>query len=74
VRAAAFALCELSGDYAPGDRLAAPQLPEPGRGSDDDAEPAAADIPAVDADVGSGELIAAQLPQVLAMHDPGDGS
>jgi len=47
------------------DRLAAPQPPEPGRGRDDHAEPAAADIPAVDADVDTGELIAAQLPQVL---------
>jgi hypothetical protein len=37
-------------------------------------EPAAADIPAVGADVDSGELIAAQLSQVLVMHDPGDGS
>ena len=32
------------------------------------------DIPAIDADVDSGELIAAQLPQVIAMHDPGHGS
>jgi hypothetical protein len=31
------------------------------------------DIPAIDADVDSGELIAAQLPQVLAMRDPGYG-
>ena len=44
------------------------------RGPDDYAEPAAADIPAVDADVDSGELIAAQLPQVLVMHDPSHGS
>jgi hypothetical protein len=43
-------------------------------GPDDDAEPAAADIPAIDADVDAGELIAAQLPQVLLMHDPSDGS
>jgi hypothetical protein len=27
----------------------------------------------VDADVDSGELIAAQLPQVLVMHDAGNG-
>jgi hypothetical protein len=32
------------------------------------------DIPAVDADIDSGDLIAAQLPQVLAMHDASDGS
>ena len=50
------------------------QLPGPRRGPDDDAEPAAADIPAVDTDVDSGELIAAQLPQVLVMHDASDGS
>ena len=48
--------------------------PSPRRGPDDHAEPAAADIPAVDADVESGELIAAQLPQVLLMHDASDGS
>ena len=48
--------------------------PSPRRGPDDDAEPAAADIPAIDADVDSGELIAAQLPQVLVMHDPSHGS
>ena len=64
----------LGGDHAPGDRLAASQLPESRRGPDDHAEPAAADIPAIDADVDSGELIAAQLPQILAMHDPGHGS
>jgi hypothetical protein len=44
-RVAAFARCDLGGDHAPGDRLAAWQLPEPRRGRDDDAEPAAADIP-----------------------------
>ena len=38
------------------------------------AEPAAADVPAIDADVDAGQLIAAQLPQVLVMHDPGHGS
>ena len=48
--------------------------PSPRRGPDDHPEPAAADIPAVDADVDSGELIAAQLPQVLVMHDARDGS
>jgi hypothetical protein len=53
-QAAAFARCDLGGDHSPGDRLAAPQLPEPWRGPDDHAEPAAADIPAVDADVDSG--------------------
>ena len=73
-RAAAFARCDLGGDHAPWDRLTPSQLPEPGRGPDDDAEPAAADIPAVDADVEPGELIAAQLPQVLVMHDASHGS
>jgi len=52
-RVMAFARCDLGGDHAPGDRLAASQLPEPWRGPDDHAEPAAADIPAVDADVDS---------------------
>ena len=72
-RAAAFAQCNLGGDHAPWDRLAASQLPGPRGGPDNDAEPAAADVPAVDADVDSGELIAAQLPQVFVMHDAGDG-
>ena len=69
-----FARYDLGGDHAPGDRLAAWQFPGPRRGPDDDAEPAAADIPAAEADVDSGELIAAQLPQVLVMHDASDGS
>ncbi len=69
-----FARCDLGGDHAPGDRLAAPQLPGPRHGPDDHAEPAAADIPAIDADVKAGELIAAQPPQVLGMHDAGNGS
>ena len=64
--------CELGGDHAPGNRLAAPQFPKPRRGPDDHAEPAAADVPAVDVHVGSGELIAAQLPQVLLMHEASD--
>jgi hypothetical protein len=34
-----------------------------------EAKPAAADIPAVDADIDPG-VIAAQLPQILVMHDP----
>jgi hypothetical protein len=71
-RAAAFARCDLGGDHAPWDRLAAWQLPEPRRGPDDDAEPAAADVPAVDADVEPGKLIA--VPQVLVMNDASDGS
>jgi hypothetical protein len=54
--------------------MAAWQLPGPRRGPDDYAEPAAADIPAVDADVDSGELIAAQLPQILVVHDSSHGS
>ena len=65
--------CDLGGDHAPWDRLAAWQLPGPRRGADDDAEPAAADIPAVDADVDSCELTAAQLPEVLVMDDVSDG-
>ena len=73
-RATAFARCDLGGDHAPGDRLAAPQLPGPGRGPDDHAEPAAADVPAVDTHVDPCQLIAAQLPQVLLMHDAGHGS
>jgi hypothetical protein len=56
------------------DRLAASQLPGPRRGPDHYAEPAATDVPAIDADVDSGELIAAQLPQVLVMHEASDGS
>jgi hypothetical protein len=71
-----FARCDLGGDHAPGDRLAASQLPEPGRGRDDHAEPAAADIPAVGADVDSGELIAVgsdrdALPGLLLVGFPG---
>ncbi len=73
-RAAAFARCNLGGDHAPWDRLAALQLPQPRRGPDDHAEPAAADIPTAGADVDSGELIAAQLPGILVMHDASDGS
>jgi hypothetical protein len=47
---------------------------EPRRGADGNAEPAAADIPAIDADINSDELIAARPPQVLVMHDPSGGS
>jgi hypothetical protein len=56
-------------------RITSPRRNSPGppRGPDD-AEPAAADIPAVDADVDSRQLIAAQLPQVLVMHDASDSS
>src|SRR5713226_8492162 len=72
-RAAAFARRDLGSDHAPGDRLAAWQLPGPRRGPDHDAEPAATDIPAVDADVNAGELIAAPLPQIFVMHDPSHG-
>jgi len=74
VRAAAFARCDLGGDHAPRDRLTASQLPEPRRSPDDHAEPAAPDIPAIDADVDTGELIAAQLPQLLVMHDARNGN
>ncbi len=73
-RAAAFARCDLGGDHSPGDRLTAPQLPESRRGPDDDAEPAAADVPAVDADVDPGELTTAYLPEVLRVHDASESS
>jgi hypothetical protein len=73
-RPAAFAWRDLGGDHAPWDRLAALQRSGPRRGPDDDAEPAASDIPAVDADIYSAKLIAAQSPQVLVMHDASDGS
>jgi hypothetical protein len=73
-RTATFARCDLGSDHAPWDRLAAWQVPGPRRGPDDHAELAAADVPAVCTDVDSGELIAAQLPQVLVMHDAGHGS
>jgi hypothetical protein len=42
---------ELGRDHAPWDRLTAPQFPGPGRGLDDYAEPAAANIPAVNTDI-----------------------
>jgi hypothetical protein len=61
-RAAAFARCDLGGDHPPWDRLTASQLPEPRRGPDDHAEPAAADIPPIDAGLDSGQLITAELP------------
>ncbi len=48
--------------------------PDARRGPDNCAKPEAADIPAIDADVDSCELIAAQLPQVLVIHDASDGS
>jgi hypothetical protein len=73
-RTGAFTRCHLGGDHPPRDRLAAPQLPALGRGPDDYPEPAAADIPAIDADVDAGELIAAQLPQVILVHDASHGS
>jgi hypothetical protein len=73
-RAAAFARCHLGGDHAPRHHLAALQLPEPRRGPDDHPEPAAADIPATDADVDPGKLIATQPPQVILMHDASHGS
>ena len=64
---------ELGRDHAPWDRLTAPQFPGPGRGLDDHAEPAAANIPAVNTDIDPGELIAAQPPHVLGMHDASHG-
>ncbi len=50
------------------------QLPEPRRGPEDHTEPAAANIPAVSVDVDTGELITAQLPQILGMHDASEDS
>ena len=66
-RAAAFAWCDLGGDDPPGDCLGTWQwqLSGPWCGPDDHAEPAAADIPAVDTDLDPGELVAAQLPQIV---------
>jgi hypothetical protein len=72
-RATAFARRDVGSDHPPGDRLTAPQLPGPRRGPDGHAEPAAANIPAVGADVDTGELIAAQPPQILFMHDASHG-
>lgn len=40
----------------------------------DNAEPAAADIQAIDANINSGELVAALPPLVLVMHDSSRGS
>jgi hypothetical protein len=73
-RAPAFTRRDLGGDHPPRDRLTAAQLPGPRRGPDDHAEPAVADIPAAGTDVESGELIAAQLPQVLLSYNASDGS
>jgi hypothetical protein len=73
-RAAAFARCDLGGDHPPGDRLAVRQLPDPWRGPDDHTEPAAADVPAVDAHLDPSELSAARQPQILLIHDASDGS
>jgi hypothetical protein len=61
-RAAMPAWRELGRYHAPGDRLAAPQLPEPRRGPDHHTEPSAPDIPAINTDVDPGKLIAAQPP------------
>ena len=61
-------------DHAPWNRLAAPQRSQPWCAHKDHAEPAAADVPAVAADVDTRELIAAQLPQIVGMHDASDRS
>jgi len=66
--------CGTARRSRPWDRLAAWHVPGPQRGPDDYAEPTAADVPAIYTDVDSGELMAAQLPQVLGMHDAGHGS
>ena len=55
-RAAALAWCDLVGDHPAKGSSGRGQLPGPRRGPDDDAEPAAADIPAIDTDIDSGEL------------------
>ena len=71
-QAAAFARYDLGGDHLPSDRLAASQLPGPRCGPDDYAEPATAEIPAIDTDVDS--VSSSRLSQVLAMHDTSHGS
>jgi hypothetical protein len=65
----AFTRYDLGGDHPPRSPNPQRQFPGPPRGPDHNAEPAAADIPAISADVDSGELSAAQLPQILEMHD-----
>ena len=72
-RAVASARSDLDGDRAPRGRLArrrsrAAAWPRRGRRA------SGRGCPAIDADVDAGQLIAAQLPQVLVMHDPGHGS
>ena len=55
-------------------RLAASQWPEPRHGLDYHAKPVTRMSQPVGADVDTGELIAARLPQVLGMHDASHGS
>ena len=73
-RAATYARCDLGSDNPPGDRLAAPQLPSRGAVLTTTPNQRPRISPAVGTDIESGELIAAQLPQVLVMHDARDGS
>jgi hypothetical protein len=66
----------VMGAAIPRHGIVSPRYSSPVRGvaPTNDSEPAATDVPAVDTDVESGELIAAQLPQVLVMHDGSEGS
>jgi hypothetical protein len=48
-------------------------VPKAAAWPDDYAEPAAADVPAFEADIDSGKFITAELPQILMMHDASNG-
>ena len=56
-------------DDAPWDGLSAGQYSRPWCRHDNHPEPPAADVPAIYAHVDPGELIAAQAPEVVGMHD-----
>jgi len=74
VRAAAFARCDLAAITRHG--IVSPRRSSPSRGVAPTATPNQRTriSPAVDTDVESGELIAAQLPLVLLMHDASQSS
>jgi len=74
VRAAAFARCDLAAITRHG--IVSPRRSSPSRGVAPTATPNQRPriSPAVDTDVESGELIAAQLPLVLLMHDASQSS
>jgi hypothetical protein len=73
-RAAVFGRCDLGGDHPQG--IVSPRGNSPVRGvaPTTTPKPATRDVPAADADVAIGELIAAQLPQVLLSGDASHGS